>query len=233
MRRPPPTRRERVRVQTIGQIKEAALDQLRNVGAAQLSLRAVAGAMGMSPAGLYRYYASRDDLLTALIADGFDALAAAVAVGRVGHEDADVAERLLVGFAAFRRWAIEHRHEFGLLYGDPIPGYAAPEGGSTHAASHRVGEAVLAPVVDAWRAGRLRIPSRPAGTDDPATRRWAAALDPELPTEAAAVVMGGWTRLHGLVILEVFGHLRWLGPDSGPLAAAQLRALVAELVAPA
>jgi AcrR family transcriptional regulator len=230
---PGSTRRERARAETIGQIKRAARDQLHTVGAAQLSLRAVAGSIGMSPAGLYRYYDSRDDLLTALITDGFQALATAVETGRAQSTAVDVADRLLAGFTAFRGWATGHRQEFGLLYGDPIPGYAAPEDGATSEASHRVGAAVLTPVVEAWQVGRLRIPSPPpAPVDDAAIRRWAATLHPDLPPVAAAVVMGGWTRLHGLVILEVFGHLRWLGPDSGPLAATQLRALVTELVTP-
>ncbi len=67
---------------------------------------------------------------------------------------------------------------------------------------------------------------------DAATRRWAQALDPALPPDAAAVIFGAWARLHGMVILEVFGHLHWLGRDVGPLARAQLRALVDSVVAP-
>lgn len=224
------TRRERVRAETVAQILDAGRAQLREVGAAQLSLRAVAGALGMSPAGLYRYYDSREALLTALIAEAFDALADAVERARDAAAG-DHADRLLAALLGFRAWGIAHPQEFGLLYGDPIPGYAAPDGGPTSAASRRVGVAVLAPLVLAWRAGRLRVPGRP-GLSDPATARWAATLDPGMPADAAAAVLGAWTRLHGLVILEVFGHLRWLGPDTGRLAAAQLRGLVADVVAP-
>ena len=236
-----PTRRERVRAETVAQILEAARGQLREVGAAQLSLRAVAGALGMSPAGLYRYYDSREALLTALITDGFTALAEAVDRAR-DAVDGDHPDRLLAALLGFRAWAVAHPQEFGLLYGDPIPGYAAPDGGPTSAASRRVGVALLTPLVLAWRAGRLRVGhdtgggaagSAPDGApDDAAARRWAATLDPGMPPGAAAAVLGAWTRLHGLVILEVFGHLRWLGPDTGPLAEAQLRALVDDLLGP-
>lgn len=223
------TRRERARAATVAEILDAARAELRAVGAAQLSLRAVAGTLGMSPAGLYRYYDSREALLTALIAEGFDALADAVERARDGAGD-DHADRLLAALLGFRAWGIAHPQEFGLLYGDPIPGYAAPDGGPTSVASRRVGAAVLAPLVLAWRDGRLRARAREGAgrSPDPATLRWAATIDPAFPPDAAAAVLGAWTRLHGLVILEVFGHLRWLGPDTGPLAEAQLRALVDE-----
>ncbi len=241
------TRRERARAATVAQILEAARAQLRETGAAQLSLRAVAGARGMIPAGLYRYYDSREALLTALITEAFDALADAVERGRdgvaagastdstPGHGAApDDADRLLAGLLAFRDWSVAHPQEFGLLYGDPIPGYAAPAGGPTSIASRRVGVAVLTPLVLAWRAGRVRVPASAAtgAEPDPVTRAWAATLDPRMPPEAAAVVMGVWTRVHGLVVLEVFGHLRWLAPDTGPLARAQLRALVDDVLLP-
>ncbi len=206
---------------------------MRETGAAQLSLRAVAGALGMSPAGLYRYFDSREALLTALIADGFQALAEAVERSRDRAAGADIAERLLAAMSGFRGWAIGHPHEFGLLYGDPIPGFAAPENGPTSVASRRVGAALLPPLLAAWRAGRLRtsVPA-PDAEPDAASRRWASTLDPQLPGPAAAAMLGGWARLHGLVILEVFGHLNWLAADTGPLAAAQLRALVDDLVEP-
>ena len=227
-----PTRRVRLRAQTAAQITAAAREQLRESGAAQLSLRAVAGALGMSPAGIYRYYDSREALLTALIAESFDDLATAVERAREAAGDDALAAALL----AFRDWGVAHPQEFGLIYGDPVPGYAAPADGPTSVASRRVGVAVLTPLVLAWRAGRLRVPAAepgPAVEADPATRAWAATLDPRMPLDAATVVMGVWTRLHGLVILEVFGHLRWLGPDTGPFARTQLRALVDDVLVPA
>lgn len=226
-----PTRRERVRAETAGEILDAARAQLRESGAAQLSLRAVAGALGMSPAGLYRYYDSREGLLTALITDGFTELAAAVDRARAAADGQDLRDVLVAAVLAFREWAIAQPHEFGLLYGDPIPGYAAPEGGPTSVASRRVGAALVPPLVEAWRAGRLRVPGI-AGKPDAAARRWASAIDPDLPPEVGAVILGVWTRLHGLVVLEVFGHLRWLGADTGPLARAQLYALVDDVVSP-
>jgi AcrR family transcriptional regulator len=245
-----PTRRERLRAETLREIKGAALDQLREVGAAQLSLRAVASALGMSPAGLYRYYDGRDALLTVLIADAFTALAEAVEQARDADPQAGLPDRMLAAMRAYRGWAVAHPQEFGLAYGTPVPGFAAPVDGPTSIASRRVGGAFVPLFVEAWHQGGLRRPAGhtrdrsapPAppsghahpGPSGPAPARPAPdlptpSLHPDLPPEAAPVVLGAWARLHGLVVLEVFGHLNWLVPDAGPLAEQQFRLLVAEL----
>ncbi|MFD5081935.1 TetR/AcrR family transcriptional regulator [Kitasatospora sp. NPDC058406] len=224
---PSPTRRERLRAETLDEIKAVALRQLREVGAAQLSLRTVATDLGMSPAGLYRYFDSRDALLTTLITDSFDRLGDALEQARDADPDADVADRLLAALAAYRRWAVEHPQEFGLIYGTPVPGYAAPPDGPTSTATRRVGGALAPLFVEAWQEGRLRLPDDVA--PDPALARYAAELHPGLPTAAAAAILGAWTRLHGLAVLEAFGHLRWLRNETSDLAEQQLRLLLAEI----
>ncbi|MFE5854262.1 TetR/AcrR family transcriptional regulator [Streptomyces sp. NPDC056500] len=224
---PAPTRRDRLRAETLDEIKAVSLRQLREVGATQLSLRAVATDLGMSPAGLYRYFDSRDALLTALITDAFDRLADAVEHARDTDPAADVADRLFAALVAYRRWAVEHPQEFGLVYGTPVPGYAAPPDGPTSVATRRVGGAFAPLFVEAWQRGRLRLPDEV--TPDPALARYAAELHPGLPPAVAAAVLGAWTRLHGLVVFEAFGHLRWLGNDTAPLAEQQLRLLLAEI----
>ncbi|MEO3977819.1 TetR/AcrR family transcriptional regulator [Streptomyces sp. CAU 1734] len=226
---PAPTRRDRLRAETLDEIKAVSLRQLREVGAAQLSLRAVATALGMSPAGLYRYFDSRDALLTALITDAFDRLADAVEEARDADPGADVADRLLAALTAYRRWAVAHPQEFGLVYGTPVPGYTAPPDGPTSVATRRVGGAFTPLFAEAWQQGRL-LPSGEAEAEpDPALARYAAELHPGMPPAAAAAVLGAWTRTHGLVILEAFGHLRWLRHDTAPLAERQIRLLLTEI----
>ncbi len=87
--------------------------------------------------------------------------------------------------------------------------------------------------MQAWRSGRLRPPLLDAKTKrDPALASWTAAIQPDLPADVAAALLSVWTRLHGLVIMETFGHLNWLGPDRTQLMTAQFRAMVRELIAP-
>src|SRR3954471_14523372 len=105
----PTTARERVRAELTAEITEAARRQLAEVGAAALSLRAVARELGMASSALYRYFPSRDDLRTRRIIDGYDALGETA-------EKADVptappAERWLAICRAVRTWAREHPHE--------------------------------------------------------------------------------------------------------------------------
>ena len=226
-------RRARARRRTWIDLKAAALEEVREVGPAGLALRSVARRLGMSPAGLYRYVDSRDGLLTALIADGFHDLAdhlelALGAGGEVATDrerpapevpmragaDADVAERLRAVGLAYRSWSVAHPNEFGLLFGDPIPGYAAPADGPTVEAMTRMGAALARPLLEAAAVGRLRVdrvlsdPSvaGPPGAMDP-------LLAPGIDPAVGPLLLLAWGRLHGQVSLEVFGHHHWLFPD--------------------
>src|ERR1700733_12038987 len=118
------TARERARAEIAGEIKVEARRQLATTGA-QLSLRAVARELGMVSSALYRYFPSRDDLLTALIIDAYDAMGevaeTAIAAG------ARPRVRWLAACHAIRGWALAHPHEYSLIYGSPVPGYRAPQ----------------------------------------------------------------------------------------------------------
>jgi AcrR family transcriptional regulator len=245
------TRRERLRAELIRDIKATALAHLREHGADGLSLRAVARDLGVSAPGLYRYYSGRDDLLTALIADSNHDLAdhMLVATGatpselsgvdrqppqppRAVAEDATPGDQMAVVAQAYRAWGLAHPHEFGLIYGDPIPGYAAPEGGVTVEATRRVGMILLAPIIAGWQAGMLRIPTE-LDTDLGAGAgqlrdEIAGATGHEIPVALAGLALTLWSWLHGMVSLEVFGQLTWIYPDGAePLFDAALRAQLA------
>ncbi|SFK35764.1 transcriptional regulator, TetR family [Geodermatophilus ruber] len=200
----PPTARERVRAELTAEITAAARRQLAEVGAAALSLRAVARELGMASSALYRYFPSRDDLLTRLIIDGYDALGAAAEAA--DDPAAPPRERWLAVCRAVRAWAREHPHEYALLYGSPVPGYAAPR--DTVPAASRVGVALGRVLGDAARAGAL------PDTD--------GERDPGLVSEEAVAVLGGehpaldeavrvrallaWSALYGTLSFELFGH---------------------------
>src|SRR4051812_14415371 len=118
--------RARVRAEMTDEIKELARRHLATDGA-NLSLRAVARDLGMVSSAIYRYFPSRDDLLTALILDAYNALGE-TAEKAVSAVPADAhATRWLAVASSVRGWAVEHPHEYALIYGSPVPGYRAPE----------------------------------------------------------------------------------------------------------
>jgi AcrR family transcriptional regulator len=120
------TLRERLRAEMTLEIKAAASRQLAEHGAAALSLRAVARELGLASSAVYRYFKSRDELLTELIIDAYDSLGQA-AEDAEGHLDRqDLFGRWSATCHAVRRWALGHPHEYALIYGSPVPGYQAP-----------------------------------------------------------------------------------------------------------
>ncbi|MFW6693248.1 TetR/AcrR family transcriptional regulator [Streptomyces sp. MAR4 CNX-425] len=202
--------RQRARGEIAETIKAEARRQLAEAGAARLSLRAVARELGMVSSALYRYYPSRDDLLTALIIDAYDSVGAA-AESAVPPADsaADPAgaypvARWTAVCHAVRRWALAHPHEYALLYGSPVPGYAAPA--DTNAPASRVALALIRIVEDAADAGLLD----PAAVGSAAVlhdaEQLVRRLDVRLPPAAMARVTAAWAQLFGLVGFEVFGQ---------------------------
>ncbi len=204
----PPIRgvRERARAEIIAAIKTEARRQLATEGATGLSLRAVARELGMVSSGIYRYVASRDELLTMLIIDAYDALGEEVE--RAATVRRPPAARFLAAARAIRSWAVEHPHEYALLYGSPVPGYAAPE--DTIGPASRTTLALLGIVGDAHRRGLVspvhgaRVGRGLASDLDAA--RVAAGID--LPDDVFVRVVAAWTQLFGLVSFELFGQTR-------------------------
>ncbi|TDC45266.1 TetR/AcrR family transcriptional regulator, partial [Micromonospora sp. KC207] len=198
--------RARVRAEMLDEIKAVARRHLATDGA-NLSLRAVARDMGMVSSALYRYYPSRDDLLTALIIEAYDALGAAVETADAGADQLDPRGRWHAACRAARDWALAHPAEYALLYGSPVPGYAAPD--------DTLGPALRPPVVligilrDGLAAGRVAAPD-PEELPEPLRAdlaEVAAAIAPGLPEALLARVMAGWTQLFGLISFELFGRI--------------------------
>ncbi|MCX4743664.1 TetR/AcrR family transcriptional regulator [Streptomyces antibioticus] len=221
--------RARARIEVTAAIKEEARRQLADEGAAKLSLRAVARELGMVSSALYRYFPSRDDLLTALIIDAYDSLGeraetahAAVVAGAGAGTGADAAEpaapagpveRWVAVCEAVRGWALAHPHEYALIYGSPVPGYHAPE--STVPAAARVGLLLIGIVRDAHQGPGLAELPLPAELRAEA-ERIAADLAPDLPPAAAAALVAAWAELYGLVGFELFGQFHRVVEDREP-----------------
>src|ERR1700709_1172234 len=122
----PRTARARVRAELTRDIKEAARRQLGGWGAAALSLRAVARELNMASSAVYRYFPSRDELLTALIIDAYDSAGTATEVAEAAADRLDYPARGPRATAGMRAWAVAHPQEYALIFGSPVPGYQAP-----------------------------------------------------------------------------------------------------------
>jgi AcrR family transcriptional regulator len=194
--------RARVRAELTREIADVARRHLATEGAAALSLRAVAREMGMASSAVYRYFPSRDDLLTALIVDAYDALGAAAEQAEADVPRTDLRGRWRVACRATREWALAHPHEYALLYGSPVPGYAAPE--TTIAPAARVGVLLCRVVADGVAAGAV-APS-PDGEDAGAALVPGLAADLGLPPPLAPRAVMAWSGLYGAVSFELFGH---------------------------
>lgn len=206
----PRTARQRARAELTREILDAARRQLGEAGPSALSLRAVARELGMASSAIYRYFKSRDELLTALIIEGYDEIGDAAEAADDPAAEPD--ERWTAIWRGVREWALTNRHEFALLFGTPVPGYAAPPQAAV--AAGRMPLALARVVADAKAAGILAPP--PAPTCDPALiDAGTAELLPGAGFDAdeTARVILAWNRLVGIVSYELHGHLHRVTAD--------------------
>lgn len=207
---PLPTRRERQRRETVAEIKQRAWAELSHTGAAALSLREIARGMGMAPSALYRYFASRDDLLTELIVDGFDSLADSVEESYAQCQAAgyDAEQTFLTVSGAYRDWAFENRVEYTLIFSSSIPDYTGPE--RTKIAAMRSSDLLLRIMADCVGEGRL-AEARASTFLTPELRTqlrgFQAMCGLDLSEEALAAAMWCYAALHGAVHLDMYNHL--------------------------
>jgi AcrR family transcriptional regulator len=198
--------RERARTALTDEIKALARRQLAEGGAGSLSLRQIARDVGMVSSGIYRYVPSRDDLLTALIVDAYDAVGevaeAAAAEGRGGFRS-----QWLRVAGAIRGWALAHRHDYELIYGTPIPGYRAPT--DTVTPAQRVSLVALRIVQEGVERGEIapaRAVSIPRAVHADLVRLRDALL-PGVSDDVLSRALAAWTMLFGTISFELFGHL--------------------------
>ena len=196
-------RRERVRTSTIEEIKATASRLMAESGTLDVRFTDIARAMGMTSPGLYRYFADRDALLTALIADGFTSLAAALAAGRDGATPHDAWARFAGLAHAYRTWALADATRYALIFGIPIHGYAAPEDGATSVSAKQAMGELVAVMLDAREQGQLA----PSPVAAPGIQLTGHLEMPDLPEDWHQSMMQTWIGMHGFVSLEAFGHL--------------------------
>jgi AcrR family transcriptional regulator len=200
----PRTARERARAELTREIADTARVHLEAQGAAGLSLRAVARDLGMVSSAIYRYFPSRDDLLTRLIIDAYDGLGDAVDSREGAIPREDLLGRWLAVAHGCRDWALQHPQEWALIYGSPVPGYAAPE--ATIGPGTRVSVTLITILADGFAQGIT-----PEDSPVPAKVRRAMAPLREFvpPVVADSHLIAGFmarTQLFGHISLELDGQ---------------------------
>lgn len=232
------TPRERYRTQVRAEIKERAWEQMASAGASALSLNAIAKGMGMSGPALYRYFAGRDELMTELIRDSYRSLADAFGVAAASGPDVAALAH------ALRDWALADPQRYFLVYGTPVPGYHAPADITGIAAEIMAAllDACTAPGPGSATSGPVTSPSASASASAPTSaltppdgattafhthledhRQWAEGHP--APVAALRRALAFWTRLHGVLSLELAGHFAGMTFDPALLFEAELESL--------
>ncbi len=221
------TVRARIRAETTEEIKAVARRQLATAGT-DLSLRAVARELGLVSSAIYRYFASRDDLLTALILDGYSTLAdLVVAAEALVPRDRPVDRFAAVGHA-IRNWAHANRAEYALLYGSPVPGYVAPP--ETVVPVVRLSMVLIDILADAHDGGSWQPNDARPALDAALVGDLSAMLHgldrPQVPPVLLAQGLTAWASLFGVISFEVFGHSVGVSRDYDALFDVQLAQIV-------
>jgi AcrR family transcriptional regulator len=192
-----------------GEILRIARAQLAQGGAAALSLRAIAAEMNLSAPALYRYFPSRDDIITALILEAFYAVAEAIDSARKAQSPDDFNAQMMAITAAYRAWALAHPTDFSLIYGNPIPGYVAPAEQTIPAARQAfvVVIDVLSKAAEQGKALQYAGELPPASISE--YLQFLAERDQlSVPLSALYAAVSVWSRMHGIIMLELFHHLQ-------------------------
>jgi len=224
-----PSRRERARAATIDEIKSTAIRMLREHGA-DLRFADIAREMGMTAPALYRYYADRDELLSALMVDGFAEMSEALGAALDGTDPGDLAARVRAAATAYRAFAKADPSRFSLLFGLPNPDFgrhsehtSGPAAGATMATLERLVQSVVdcgqhpTPLVHevgpVWADEAGATAQRSDGT--------------RIPADSYQALLHFLAAVHGFACLENFDHLNWVSEQArDELFEAQIELLI-------
>ena len=222
----PPSRRDRLRAATTEEIIQSARRLLVENGPEAISLRAIAREMGMTAPGLYRYFGSHEELLRHVCASIFTELGEDIR--RAIHaaslpEGSGPAEHLTVKMVEacreFRRWALDHKAEFAMLFGVPLPGLDDGRYDIADECALDFAGTFFTLFLELWRLVPFRVPAD--SEIDPGLRdqlvRYRDLLGADIPAGAVLTFLRCWTVLYGAVAMEVFGHMSFALADPAPM----------------
>ena len=220
-----PTRRERLRLEALQQIRRHGYEQIAAGGPTALSLNGIAKAMGMSGPGMYRYFASRDELLTTLVTESYEDLAQALETAAGAARDAPPDARLRATMNAYREWARASPHRYRLVFGSTY--------GSGELDPDRIIPAAARSMAVLLTDLAGLDPTTPGPTvNSPALRRavqrWGKVRAGGQISNPGVLLLGllAWSRMHGIVSLEIEGFYEQVGVDPGPLYDAEIQHII-------
>ena len=199
--------REKMRLAIREEIIATAWKQIGEVGAAGLSLRAIARAMEITAPALYRYFADRDSLITALIIEAFTSFGDALQIARDARRADDHVGRFKAISLAYRQWAIDYPQRYILIFGTPIAGYCMPE--EVEPASQRSFLVLTGVIADAYQAGKIHLSSDYEGLTPGLQKRYKLLRQMGLtyPPVVQQLALASWSWIHGLTSLELYGYM--------------------------
>lgn len=199
------------------QIKETAWKQIAEYGAPALSLRAIARELKISAPAIYNYFPDRDALVTALIIDAYSSFGDSQLEARDAIPETDVQGRFHAIGMAYRNWALTYPQRYQLIFGTPIPGYEAPMMEVLPSAARSL--SALVSVVEQLRAsGKLNVQSFPEVKEEyKASFEVWKTYGGEANLLSLSVAMIIWSRVHGIVSLEIAGNLPPFGSSGNDL----------------
>ena len=231
-----PSRRDRLRAATIEEIIQTARQLLVTEGPEAVSLRAIAREMGMTAPGLYRYFGSYEELsrhvcasiFTELGEDIHQAIQAAVPSPEspdlagpeaAGSDTVKLTAMVVAACREFRRWSLNHKGEFGLLFGVPLPGLDDGRYDVADECALAFAGTFFTLFLELWSKAPFPVPA--PEEIDPGLRgqlvRYRDALDADIPVGAVLTFLRCWTVLYGAVAMEVFGHMNFALQDAAPM----------------
>ena len=225
----PTSRRDRLRAATIDEIIQAARQLLIKDGPEAVSLRAIAREIGMTAPGLYRYFGSHEELIRHVCANIFTelgedihrAIHAAVPPEDRPHEPDPVklTVKMVAACREFRRWALNHKAEFAMVFGVPLPGIDDGRYDVADECALAFAGTFFSLFLELWRAAPFPVPADEQ--IDPGLRdqlvRYRDALGSDIPAGAVLTFLRCWTVLYGAVAMEVFGHMKFALQDAAPM----------------
>lgn len=211
-------------------IKETAWKQITELGAPALSLRAIARELKITAPAIYNYFPDRDALVTALIVDAFTSFGDSQLEARDSVDENDHAGRVRAIGIAYRNWAHAYPQRYQLIFGTPIPNYQ-PSAEKILPSSVRSISALFSVVEDIRTAGKLTVDTYSDVNSEYKVQyaMWKTHVG-ELHLSTMFVAMLIWSRVHGIVSLEIQGNLPPIGKNGDDLYLYELDSIANQFV---